>query len=66
MKQTSLFPSARSLNRMEVRIDYDVKADAQKKARSEGYTLSYLVKCFIAGYLTGDILGSEIVKYGNK
>lgn len=64
--QTSLFPKSKETNRLDIRIDRDMKYDAQEKARSEGYTLSYLLKCFIAGYLSGDILAENIVKVASK
>lgn len=64
--QTSLFPKDRNTNRIDVRIDRDIKHEAQEKARSEGYSLSFLIKCFVVGYLSGDILGSEIVKHAKK
>ncbi len=51
---------------INIRISLDEKRKAQEKARSEGLTLSFLVKCFISGYLSGDILGSELVAFREK
>lgn len=51
---------------INIRISLEDKRKAQEKARSEGLTLSFLVKSFIAGYLSGDILGSELVALREK
>lgn len=46
---------------LNIRISYEDKVKAQNKARAEGLSLSTLVKCFIVGYISGDILASELL-----
>lgn len=54
------------VDRINVRIKQSIKLDAQEKARSEGYSLSFLIKCFIVGYLNGEIVADSVIKAVNK
>lgn len=48
-------------NQINFRISTSAKNEAQKKAKSEGLTLSKCIKCFITGYLAGDLLAEELI-----
>lgn len=46
---------------LTLRINSEQKAKAKAKAEKEGYSLAYLVKCFLAGYLSGDIVADMVI-----
>lgn len=48
-------------NQVNFRISTIAKNEAQKKAKADGLTLSKAIKCFICGYLAGDMLAEELV-----
>ena len=64
--QQSLFHSQTRREFFQFRIDDDTKTRAIDKANQDGYKLSYLVKCFICGYLSGQITADIIVGFANK
>ena len=38
------------------------KDELQKKAKSEGLTLSKCIRCFVIGYLSGDLLAQQLIE----
>ena len=60
---TNLFGerNPREINRYTFRENKETIDQARSKATSDGTTLSYLLKCVIAGYLAGDILAEQIL-----
>lgn len=63
--QQNLFDT-KKFNRYELRIDLETKREAQEKASKDGTSLAHLIKCFIIGYLAGDILADSILKFERK
>lgn len=64
--QQSLFHAETRKETFQFRIDDDTKWRAMDKAEQDGYKLAYLVKCFICGYLSGQITADIIVGFANK
>lgn len=64
--QQSLFHTDTRREFFQFRIDNKTKFLAMDKAEQDGYKLAYLVKCFISGYLTGQITADTIVAFANK